>query len=155
MAVSHFESQAKRILAALTSTLPPHPLASEIPMEPPPCQGGPAEILRRRLGRQVPPLWRWLSSLKMRRFKVTPKVMLLMANVCQLRSTVPEVMAKIGSRIHSKTSGRFNAFLQNVHDSSGSGEGGWGGLSFSPLPLAFSLFFSNQTSLGVFLLIHQ
>lgn len=49
MTVSHFESQARRILAAFNSTLPPHLLTSEIPMEPPPYQGGPAKFLRRRL----------------------------------------------------------------------------------------------------------
>lgn len=53
------------------------------------------------MGRQVPSLWRWLSSLKVRHLRVTPKAMLLMANVCQLRSVVPEVLAKIGSGIYS------------------------------------------------------
>lgn len=55
---------------------------------------------------------------------VTPKAMLLMANLCKLKSTAPEVLAKTGSKIHSKIYGRSNA-----HYSSGSGDGGWGGLS--------------------------
>lgn len=58
--------------------------------------------------------------------------------LCQLRSAALQVLAKSCSRMHSKVYGRSDA--QKIPDSSGSGAGEWGRLSFSLWPLALSCF---------------